>query len=308
MRVSEAAERGRPYVTNSTDIVALASGRPVAVHRLSEGTSGRTVVLCHAAPGAGTFDPDPEQTHRRDVTLIAIDRPGYGRSTPIAPDNWATVASAADDIAEVLSHMADAPVGVAGWSAGGRVALALAARHPELVDRVAVIATPAPNEEEPWIPEEQRVALDMLADVAPAEVRAIMLAQFAPLVPEGGDASEAMGLLGASDADRGVLDRPGVRERLANMLAAAFAQGATGLVDDVAGYTLQPWGFDCDGVRAKVLLQFGADDPIAASAHGRWWQSQLPSARLEITPNVGHLVVVPQWGRTLAHLAPGTRR
>lgn len=242
------------------------------------------------------------------MTLIAIDRPGYGQSSPVASTDWATVGSAADDIAEVLDQTTEGPVGVAGWSAGGRVALALAARHPHLVDRVAMIATPAPNEEVPWIPEEQQAALDHLKGMTPNEVRTIMLEQFAPLVPEGSDMSPALGLLGTSDADQAVLDRPGTSERLTSMLEEAFSQGAIGLVDDLAGYTLQPWGFDCSKVQAKVLLQYGGADPIAGSPHGRWWQSRLPNARLEMTPKVGHLVVIPQWGRTLSHLAPGTTR
>jgi hypothetical protein len=48
--------------------VTLRSGRRVAVHRLSEGS--RTIVLCHAAPGSGNLDPDPDETAGRDVTLV----------------------------------------------------------------------------------------------------------------------------------------------------------------------------------------------------------------------------------------------
>jgi pimeloyl-ACP methyl ester carboxylesterase len=45
---------------------------------------------------------------------------------------------------------------VVGWSAGGRVALALAARHPDVVRSVAVVCTPAPDDEVAWVPEEYR--------------------------------------------------------------------------------------------------------------------------------------------------------
>ncbi len=51
---------------------------------------------------------------------------------------------------------------MAGWSAGGRVALALAARHPELVGRAGVIAAPAPDEEVPWYGDENRAMVDAL--------------------------------------------------------------------------------------------------------------------------------------------------
>src|SRR5262245_52607453 len=107
------------------ELVPVRDGRRVALRVLADGGADRTVVFCHPAPGAGTLDPDPEATHARGIRLIGIDRPGYGGSDPVADGQWATVASAADDIADALTALAiTGPIGVAGWSAGGRVALA----------------------------------------------------------------------------------------------------------------------------------------------------------------------------------------
>src|SRR5215204_2546758 len=145
----------------------LDSGRRIAVHLTSTralwpAAEERLVVFCHSAPGAGSFDPDPALTKASKATLLSVDRPGYGRSDPLAAGRWTTVASAADDIAAVLDNVGVEQVGVAGWSAGGRVALALAARRPDLVDRVAVVATPAPDDEVPWIDPSQREQLERL--------------------------------------------------------------------------------------------------------------------------------------------------
>lgn len=87
--------------------------RPVRV--LVEGTVDRSVVLF----GSGT-DPDPELTWSRGVTLLA----GDGSGTPPA-----------------------GPVAVVGWSAAGLDALAFAARHAAVVDRLVLIATPMPADE-----------------------------------------------------------------------------------------------------------------------------------------------------------------
>ena len=74
----------------------------------------RSVVLCLPA-GMALFDPEPEQTARREVRLIhALD----GSSA-----------------------------GVVGWSSGGWVALALAAEQPDLVERLVIVSTPFPEEE-----------------------------------------------------------------------------------------------------------------------------------------------------------------
>jgi pimeloyl-ACP methyl ester carboxylesterase len=106
-------------------------------------------------------------------------------------------------------------------------------------------------------------------------------------------------------ADEAGLEVDGARARLGAMLEAAFAQGTRGLSADIAGSCLQPWGFEPEDVRAETLLLYGARDPVADPRHGRWWQSRLPDAHLEVVPEAGHLLVVPLWSRVLAHLAPG---
>jgi pimeloyl-ACP methyl ester carboxylesterase len=133
------------------DLIGLRDSRQLAMHCPAEGSNGRTVVLCHPAPGSGAFDPDPEATRSRGVTLLSADRPGYGSSDP-APPGAGGFAAAAADLADALDQLGTGPVGLAGWSAGGLVALALAARRPDLVNRLVLIATPAPDDQVPWIP------------------------------------------------------------------------------------------------------------------------------------------------------------
>lgn len=260
------------------------------------------VLLCHAAPGSGSFDPDPVVTGRHGVRLVAPDRPGYGGSDAVT-SAFATVDAAADDAAAALDAILPAGVtaGVAGWSAGGRVALALAARRPDLVGRVAVIATPAPDEEVPWIPPENRAGIDALRGAPAADAHAALSGAFAPMMEAlTGDAR--LGLVGIDEVDAGVLTAPGVLDRLRGMLDEALVHGDAGMVADIAGYTLQPWGFDPAEVGAEVLLAYGAQDAVAGPAHGQWWLDRLPQARLDVAEGVGHLVVVPAWDSVMAFL------
>lgn len=284
----------------------LKSGRRVAVHVLAEHPDGPTIAFCHPAPGSGAFDPDPVATAERAVNLIAVDRPGYGGSEPAPPNAWASVARAADDLAEVLVARGEGPVGVAGWSAGGRVALALAGRRPDLVSRVAVIATPAPDEEVSWIPPEHKAALEALQGQSPEAANAALASQMAAVAPADPSAPEALALLSQSPADERILAAPGVQARLGAMMAQAFAQGAAGMAAEIAGYSLQPWGFVPEEVHAKTLLLYGDQDPIG-SRHARWWKARLPDARVEMAPGLGHLLAIPLWRRALAHLAPGSK-
>jgi pimeloyl-ACP methyl ester carboxylesterase len=299
--------------------VVLESGRRVAIHRttkrvaslaaqgIEQSAEERTIVFCHCAPGAGIFDPDPVHTQTRGVTLLSVDRPGYGGSDPVAAGEWATVGSAADDLAAVLDAFSTERVGVAGWSAGGRVALALAALRPDLVDRVVVVATPAPDAEVPWIAPEQREEFERLRKLPADEVHAELGERLGSLVPSDPFSADALWLLAAVTSDEPALRGAGVRNRLGEMLRAAFAQGTRGLASDIAGYCLRPWEFEPEQVRARTLLLYGSRDPVAGPRHGRWWQERLPGARLEIAPDAGHLLVIPTWPRALSHLAPGSR-
>lgn len=278
-------------------------GRTIAVHELTPDApaDAPVVLLAHAAPGSGRFDPDPAATAASGVRLIALDRPGYGGSDPV-PDGFTTVDLLADDAAAVLDGLLPAghTAGVAGWSAGGRVALALAARRPDLLRRVVAIGTPAPDEEVPWYGE-NRAYTDALRGASAVDAQAAMAEAFGPMVAAtSGDARFALVTDPGVDAD--VLAGPGVVDRMRVMLDGAFARGAAGMVADVAGYALAPWGFEPSAVRAEVLLGYGALDEPVGPAHGQWWQRALPDARLEVVDGVGHLVVVPFWGRALAHL------
>lgn len=300
--------------------VLVSDDRRVAVHRTAtragwlasagivDGETERTVVFCHSAPGAGIFDPDPVETRSREVTLLAVDRPGYGGSEPMADDEWASVGSAADDIGTVLDGLRVKRAGVVGWSAGGRVALALAARRPELVDRVVVAATPAPQEEVPWISPEYEQLLQRMSRRGPRDVHTELARLLTALVPEDPFSDAALERIATSPADDDVVRDTETRACLGEMLRLAFLQGATGLASDLAGYCLQPWGFEPAEVEAKVLLLYGSRDPVAGPKHGRWWKERLPSSRLEVVPGAGHLLIVPMWHRVLSHLAPGRAR
>lgn len=262
------------------------------------------VLFCHIAPGSGAFDPDPEVTAARGVRLITVDRPGYGSSDPVG-DEFASVGLVADDAVAVLEDVLapGATAGVVGWSAGGRVAMAVAARRPDLVSGVAVIGTPAPDEEVSWIPEENKAGIEALRGAQAADAHAALTAAMGPWV-ESLTGDDRFAVLGFGEADGAVLSQPGVADRLRAMVDETFAQGATGMVTDVAGYTLRPWGFEPSDVAAEVLLGYGADDPLG-EPHGRWWERALPKARLEVVPDVGHLVVVPFWRRALEHVTAG---
>ena len=76
-----------------------------------------------------------------DYRVVAWDLPGHGAS-PVA-DAPFTTGEIADAVAAAIRELGDRPVRYAGVSLGGAVGLELSLRHPELVDRAAIVASGA---------------------------------------------------------------------------------------------------------------------------------------------------------------------
>ena len=113
-----------------------------------------------------------------------------------------------------------------------------------------MIATPAPDDQVPWVPDDYRQGMAAMRDLPPTAVHEALAAQLTPMA--GDRRRGAVRALGAGEVDVAALARPGAR-RADRDAEAAFAQGAAGMAGDIAGYMMRPWGFDPAEVRAKTL-------------------------------------------------------
>ncbi|OLV15506.1 alpha/beta fold hydrolase [Deinococcus marmoris] len=129
-----------------------------------------------------------------DVEALAVDLIGFGDAADLGRAGQ-TVREMADALAGTLREAGDGPYRVAAHSMGGKVALLLAARHPELVSELFLIA-PSPPTPEPMDPEGRaklraahgdRAALN--AQYHDITVQPIPEQDFAQLVEDGLQAS-----------------------------------------------------------------------------------------------------------------------
>jgi pimeloyl-ACP methyl ester carboxylesterase len=284
--------------TPTTRLLGLEDGRTLAVDAVGP-DDGDVVVFLHSAPGSRRFDPDPRVTAAAGVRLVTIDRAGYGASTPYPERHVPSVAGHADDTAEALHQLGLRDVAVAGWSAGGRVALALAARHPDLVRAVAIVGTPAPQDAVPWVPEEHLGMTEALRP-DPASATAAITSAFASA---GAPGEGALAMVSGGAADEAVTEDAERRARLLAMLDEAFRPGPVGVATDIVADQIVPWGFDVTAIGAPVTLFYGADDVAISPAHGRWYADRLAAAELVVVPDAGHLVVMRAWAAILGALA-----
>ena len=122
--------RGRP---DSLGVMSAPTD-PSGLHVTRLGESGPLVVFCHGLFGQGKNWTGIAKQLTDDYRVLLVDMPHHGRSP--WRDTFDYV-SAADEVAGLLS--ADDPVTLVGHSMGGKIAMLVALRHPELVDRLCVV-------------------------------------------------------------------------------------------------------------------------------------------------------------------------
>jgi pimeloyl-ACP methyl ester carboxylesterase len=220
------------------------------------------------------------------VRWVAFDRPGYGGSTPTS----FSVGSVAKMALQVADQYGLERFRTSGWSGGGPFALATAAIAGGRVEAVGVIAGAAPFQLVPG-------ALDVLSDGDKAAER---------LLPEDPEAAcvgfqEGFAMAGAlessaalyeafepllSDTDRRVWSS--YSEHLLTELREAMRQGVVGCGWDNVAW-IGAWDVDPTAVECPVVLWYGTEDRMAQPIHGRWFEKNLPNARLTMREGEGHL-------------------
>ena len=229
-------------------------GHQVGVHRFGK-LGGWPVVWCHgglsSALDATFFDAAGK---RRGAEVIAIDRPGIGRSDyrhlPVIGRWPQLVETVADSLG--LGRFA-----VSGWSAGGPYALACAALMPERVRAVATLAGMAPLDHI-----NQAFELGLWADRV-----LIPAAQVSPHV--------AAALVRVS---RAAPDR---------YLAWEVLRTAGGTAGDYRRIG-RDWGFELGSVRQPATVWQGDQDALVPAKHARRLSNSLPHATLRVVESAGH--------------------
>jgi len=148
--VTDATDEFELLHENASEVGLPWSGRPAVERRYVDlpdrrrlaavvwgepGTSPELVLLHGGAQNAHTWDT---VALALGVPLVAIDLPGHGLSD-WRDDHAYWPPTMADDVAVAVRELAPDARAVVGMSLGGMTAICLAARHPELVRRLAVV-------------------------------------------------------------------------------------------------------------------------------------------------------------------------
>jgi pimeloyl-ACP methyl ester carboxylesterase len=250
----------------------LWKGEPARVREMG---SGPAVVLVHGYPFDGAMWSGVARALAPRFRVLKPDLPGRGE-TP-AP-SAGTIEDSADFVAAILSEL-PAPSGVAGFSMGGYVALALARRHPEALGALALVDTRAPADDE---------AGKAKRDEAIATARS------------SGVASIAEGLLPrllspVSQSNRDLLDR--ARRIMLRQKPETVEADLTAMRDRPDA---RP-GLSDIGVPTLVLV--GEQDALTPPADSQAMADAIPGARLVTVAGAGHLTPMERPGAVAAALS-----
>lgn len=196
---------------------------------------------------------------------LRYDTRGHGRSE--VRDAPATADDLADDLAGLLDALGIERASVVGLSLGGMVGQAFALRHPNRLDRLALLATSAEMPRPFWLERVASVRADGLAPLADITmVPRWFTAAYAAVRPD---------VVG------------GFRERFLKTDRAGYSVAAAVIAElDLLDRI--------HAIRAPTLIMVGADDPATPVAMAETIRSRIPHAEMVVVPAASHLVAVEQ--------------
>jgi pimeloyl-ACP methyl ester carboxylesterase len=276
----------RGDTSHSCGCITLADGRRL-VFTVTGPRDGSPVLYCHGAIGTPlgrSVDLDAI-TARLGIRYIAVSRPGIGGSDR-APGR--RVVDLAGDIRQLADALRLERFDVAGVSAGGPYALAVAQALGPRVRRVALCSALSPlcaPAQTPGLARRIRVGLTVLAE-APGPCGAVGNAAL-PLIRRHPDLLTRVIAAHAARSERVTLAQPGERLAASDSFLDAASGGVRGMIDNYLAYSRR-WGFAVEEVGAHVDLWHGAQDPLVPIEHALQLAITLPHCRMLFDPAEGH--------------------
>src|SRR5215472_923249 len=284
-------------------LVGLPDGRALGLVECGD-PGGWPVFFFHGFAGSRLQrHPDDSLAQAAGIRLIAVDRPGIGRSDRLPGRrivDWAA------DVAAAANALGAKEFSVFGWSAGSPHALACAHVMPERVKAVA-LASPmggwllGPGAHAGHAAAESR-RLARLAGLAPPALQLLLrvLAHRVRRDPQRTVEAQSRSL---PASDQAVIADPAIHAMLVNTLAEGFRQGTGGVADDVIACA-RPWGFDPSAVSVPVYLWHGLDDRTIPVAWAGELACQLAGCHAAWLPDAGHFLLFANWPTILSAVTP----
>jgi len=223
---------------------------------------------------------------RLGIRVIAVDRPGYGRSD-FQPQR--RIPDWPDDVAELADALELERFVVLGVSGGGPYALACAWKLADRIDVVKLVGGLAPLHRPETLGAMRfnaRLAFT-LARRAPALLKLSYGNAVTATMRHWPQLAAAWLHVSGCRADRAGLAAPGATARMVAALREGLRQGPAGALWDLELYAW-PWGFSLEDIGVEVELWQGTADRIVPPFHARALATALPHPLLKLVTDAGH--------------------
>ncbi len=237
--------------------------------------SGPVLLLIHGMAGAMNTWRSVIDPLAHDATVLAVDLPGHGSSSPGGGDY--SLGSLAAFLRDVLMALGHDRVTLVGHSLGGGIAMQFSYQFPEMTERLVLVSSGG-----------------LGLEVNPALRAASLPGANLFLSLTAGVTKRASGLAGRVPGAGRVPTSPGLEELVRSYASLADADRRSAFLATVRSVV----GLSGQTVRAgdrlhlasetPVLLIWGADDPIIPVEHARAAQELLPHGTLAVFDGVRH--------------------
>lgn len=222
---------------------------------------GPAVVLVHGFPLDGAMWSGVARALSSRFQVFKPDLPGRGNSDAPAP---ASVEGHADFLEAILGQI-DGPVGIAGFSFGGYIALALMKRRPEKVRALALVDTRASADDD---------AGKAKRDETIEAVRANGVGPLVESMPAKLLSPESLGRADLVERVRRIIGRQKPETIGADLAAMRDRPDSTLFLREIA---------------VPTLVVVGERDVLTPPADSEAMASAISNARLTVIPGAGHL-------------------
>lgn len=206
----------------------------------------------------------------RYYRTIALDHRDISDSDPVTEDY--TISDLADDAADVLKALNVQRAYVLGISLGGFVALQLALRHPELVEKLVLISTSAGGSTH--VPPGQEMIEMLGRSRQGVEVGELARENYQQIMAPGYAESHPEELEMVAEIAR---YQPLSAQSYVRQLQAALAHDASQ---------------DLGRIQVPTLVIHGDVDPLVVPANGQYLAEHIKGAKHIVYHNVGHIPII----------------
>ncbi|MDQ6973182.1 MAG: alpha/beta hydrolase, partial [Mariprofundaceae bacterium] len=279
--------------STETRVMHLPSGRTISYAEYGN-PKGMPILFCHAITGCRMMMPVASvNSGKAGFRLIVPDRAGYGLTSPAQSDpmqQWL------EDMRHFLPQLGISKCCIAGHSAGGAYAMAMAVEFPDIVNHLCLISSVAPlrnlQDADYLLPVSRMVV--HLARNNPEAARAFLKLSMQTALKEP-DSYLRLITNSSPDLDKEVLGNAGLKQHLLDAFRETSRQGVGHMVDELM-YISTRWKVDPAKIPCPVSIWHGMEDKHAPFPLVRHFHARLKQVvHTSWMEGAGHYMLFHHW-------------